>query len=334
MPNSSKDAKPRPVDALFGESTASSAPGYVVEPPLPATTVTPPAPEPFATSKFASIPPMRAAPEVAPPTPRSEPSASADFIVPPAQPAPAAPTSVSFKLDDPRFAGLSFKIEGLYDDVKIELRDSAAVADYCLRLLLQARQACENREYASAEYFVQTVDARLKRSERSRHAARSPIVWLLWLWELVALGVAGGLIALTYVVNLTLFGLPVAPEFIVLLRAMGWGAVGGVIGALYNLPWFFQFREYDPAFNMSYFARPLQGGLVGAVLFLLSQAGILAGSIVLGDVKIGPIFLYVFAVLAGFKVEYVTEFLDGLMKVAFRVPQTPRGMQPPQPPTK
>ncbi len=323
MPNPNKDTRARPVDALFGASTAPAAPAYLVEPPVPTTTVSPPAPDRTPGAELAAIPPTRPAAEVAPPTPRRE---TPDEVAPPAQPAPGAPPLAEPVLpparsDDPRFAGLSFKIEGLYDDVKIELRDSATVAEYCLGLLFKARQACEQRDYAAAEYFVQVVDARLKLSEQSRRAARSPVVWLLWLWELAALIASGALIAISHILNLTLFGLPVATEFIVLLRAMGWGAFGGVLGALYNLPSFIQARRYDPAYNMSYFARPLQGLLIGAVLFLLSQAGILAGNLMVGEVKIGPIFLYVFAVLAGFKVEYVIEFFDGILRAMFRQPK-------------
>jgi hypothetical protein len=78
-----------------------------------------------------------------------------------------------------------------------------------------------------------------------------------------------------------------------------------------------QRREYDPAYAMHYFARPILGTLLGALLFVISQAGILAGNLIIGDFKAGPIFLYVFAVLAGFKQEYVGEFFDNLMKAMF-----------------
>lgn len=308
MPNPSK---PRPVDALFGDENAPALPSYIVEPAQPVTTVAPPPPDPPPPS--APVVPPAAAATTAPP-PVFEPD------VPTPEPifVPHQPRA----LDD-RFAPLAERIERLYGEVKMDLRDSQAATDFCFGLLMQARQAVETRDYARAEFCIQSVDAKLKRSQRSMKAARGLGVVFLWLWELLALAVGGGLLALTYVVNLTLFGLPIAPELIVLLRAAGCGVIGGVLGALYNLPWFIQFREYDPAYAMNYFARPFVGALLGLVLFLVSQAGILAGNLVVGDVKIGPIFLYVFAILAGFKQEYVGEFFDGIMRAIFRAPKPP-----------
>ncbi len=330
MPNSNDGTRRRPVDALFGNDSASAARQYVVEPPQPSTTVNPPPPEtgleaaedPVAMS---STPVYTRESVVTTPSPLIE----SESYLPASEPVASVP--VSTRPEDPRFLTLSFQIERLYDEVKVHLRDSHVATNYCFDLLLQARQAYERRDYASAEFFIQSTDAKLKRSVKSAETAHSPTILFLWLWELFALLFAGAMIALTYVVNLTLFGLPVAQEFVVLLRATGWGVVGGVLGAIYNLPWFFQFREYDPAYNMDYFARPFKGLLVGAVLFLISQAGILAGNVVLpGDIKIGSFLLYVIAALAGFKQEYVTEFFDSVLKTIFRIPQIPNGLKPPK----
>ncbi len=290
--------KRRPVDALFGDDAAHTTPNYIVEPPQPANRITPPSIEPAVSS------PLENAPE--PLVQASEPiaiTAATD----------ERPTSFTGS-EDPRFLTLSFQIERLYDDVKAQLNDSPKTSSACFDLLLQARQAYERRDYARTEFFIHATDAKLKRSAASAQASRRPIMVVLWAWELVALLIGGGIVALSYVTGLTLFGLPVAPEFIVLLRTLGWGMIGGAMGAAYNITRDVQRREFDPAYTMHYFARPLIGLLYGAVLFVLSQAGILAGNIILGDFKVGPIFLYVFVVLAGFKQEYVGEFLDNLMK--------------------
>ena len=310
MPNPSK---PRPVDALFGDDNAPALPNYIVESPPPVTTVSPPPPDatPPSAPIVPSAPTAPAPPTLEPDIPTPEP-----IIVPHAR-----------RSDDARFAPLAERIERLYGEVKMDLHDSKVATDFCFGLLLQARQAVEARDYARAEFCLQSVDAKLKRSQRSMKAAFSLGVIFLTLWELIAVAVGGGLLALTYVVNLTLFGLPVVAELVVLLRALGWGMIGGGFGGLFNLPWFIQFREYDPAYAMNYFARPFIGALLGAILFLVSQAGILAGNFVVGDVKIGPIFLYVFAVLAGFKQEYVGEFFDGVMRAIFRPPKPPVSKQ-------
>ena len=220
--------------------------------------------------------------------------------------------------EDPRFLTLSFQIERLYDQVKNDLRDSPKVTEYCFDLLLQARQAYEHRDYAHTEYFIQATDAKLKRAAKSVQAARHPILIGLWAWEIVAIVLGGGIVAISYITGLTLFGLPVNSDLLILLRALGWGMIGGVFGAITGLPRSIQSRDYDPASDMNYFAHPFIGLLIGAVLFVISEAGIIAGNIVIGSVQVGPIFLYVFAALAGFKQEYVVEFFDGILKAIFR----------------
>lgn len=304
MPDSTK---PRPIDALFGDENAAALPNYVVEAAQPATFVTPPPPD-ATPARAPDIVANTDAPMPPPPLLATDTDNAAFANIP-------LPTA---EKPEDRFTALGERIERLYSEVKIDLPDSKIVTEYCFDLLRQARQAVEARDYARAEFFIQLVDAKLKQSQRSIKAARGLGMILIVLWQLMALVAGGGLIAMTYVVNLTLFGLPVAPDFLILLRALGWGMLGSMIGALYNLPRAIVWREYDSAYAMHYVARPFVGALLGALLFLLSQAGIVAGTLVIGDVKIGPIFLYVFAFLVGFKQEYVGEFFDGIMRAMFR----------------
>ncbi len=323
-------ARRRPVDALFGEATSSS-PSYVVEPPQPDTTVSPPSPDEITASLTVDAEPaVEPMTEQTPELPAvfTEPESQTEQAVsetnattpaPTPAPAPLFSDLPPLSADDSRFLTMSDRIERLYGEVKLDLGDSQVATEYCFGLLMQAREACEQRDYARSEYFVQLVDAKLKRSSRSNKSSHGIAIVLLWVWELIALVLGGAMIAMTYVPSLTLFGLPVASELIILLRALGWGMIGGVIGAMNNLPKFVQFREYDPASNMEYFAHPFKGGLLGALFFLISQAGILAGNVILpGGTVVGPLFLYVFAALAGFKQEYVIEFFDTLLKTIFR----------------
>jgi len=61
MLSPSRSAKRRPVDALFGESVATVvAPTFLVEPPQPVTTVSPPMPEALPTAEIAVPPPPAA----------------------------------------------------------------------------------------------------------------------------------------------------------------------------------------------------------------------------------------------------------------------------------
>jgi hypothetical protein len=350
MLDQKSSAPRRPVDALFGESGALNAPNFVVEPAQPATTVTPPAldlfPEPVtASARQVSEPEIPAEPApifsdetIEPaftlPTPepseRTAESFDTDLHDHPLMPDFAAPPRASDQslFDAPRsderlISDIAYKIERLYDDIKMDLPDSPSVAAECMALLKRAREAQVRRDVATAEFLTQTVDARLKRSVKSLRAARGPILIGLWAWEIFMLALFGGLLAITFVKDLTLFGLPVAGELLALLRAIAWGGIGGMLGAGISLVRFIQQRDYDPAFNMHYLVRPLFGALIGAVLFLIAQAfaftGIVASATAKpGDLAAGSVVLYLVAVFVGYKQEYILEFFDGILRALFR----------------
>jgi hypothetical protein len=211
-------------------------------------------------------------------------------------------------LNQDRYAAeLNERIEKLYARVQQETSNSRLVAEYGMALLLKARQAYATQDYPSAEFHLQSVDARLQRSAASQQAARRPSVGIILLWQLGALVASGAAIAMSYIINLTLFNLPVLPEGIVLMRALAWGALGGAFGALTNIVMAMRRHEYESAATLGYFARPVFGGILGGIFFLLSQAGVIAGPIVINNTSLGPLFLYVFAVLVGFKQEAVIE---------------------------
>jgi len=345
------DVPKRPVDALFGDSGANDAPNYVVEPPQPVNEITPPMietfPEPVphapateevglpaeSETAWMPAPPLAREVEPAPLYETATPALDTSAPAPLDESAPSAfdlPAPSYTPRSEERFAtDISFRIERLYDDVKMDLPDSPVVARECMLVLRDARDAFLKRDYATAEFLAQSVDARLKRSVKSTRAAKSPVVLGVWAWQVFALILFGGLLAITFIQNLTLFGLPVASELIAFLRVLAWGGIGGVFGGAYNLLWYLQHRDYDPAFNINYVVRPFLGVLVGAVLFLIAQAflftGIVASSVSkAGDVAAGSAVLYVVTVFAAFKLDYVIEYFDGLIKAVVRGPKSPR----------
>ncbi len=316
--------KPRPVDALFGDAPG---PTFIVDAPQPVTTVTPPPLEDLpAPAPLASFTP--------PPAPASVSPES--FFAP--MPASAATRRALTPDDEKFFIALPGAIRQLYNDIETQLTDSASIAVECMKMLRQARAAYQSGDFASAEFFVASVRAKIRVSARSASASRRLVVWILWLWQLGMLGFAVYAVAITFIAYLTIFGILINPTFTVPLRAIGWGVIGGVIGALYAMLRTIQRREYDPAGEPGFFARPVLGGLIGAVLFLLSQAGILAGGGASPEIKpdeipVGPVLLNLFAAFAGFKQEYVFEFFDNLLRSIFRLdkparpePQAPKDL--------
>ena len=336
MPSQPNDStKRRPVDVLFGDKDSHPSPNYLVESPQPITTVSPPSPDETAKPALAPTPPPPVSPKPAPAFSQSNGKPQMPISAPtlvssmPAIPPPIPHAGPTFDPEpviahpivapnqDRYVADLSARIEKLYARVKQSTSDSRVVADDCVALLLKARQAYATRDYPNAEFHLQSVEARLQRSEASQQASRRAVVWVILLWELIALAASGFAIAMSYIVNLTLFGLPVLPEGIVLMRAVTWGALGGAFGAMTHLVRSMRNREYESSSNPGYFLRPVFGGMLGAIFFLLSQAGVIAGNVVWDNVQLGPLFLYVFAVLVGFKQETVVEMLGNVVKTVF-----------------
>jgi hypothetical protein len=333
MPSQPNDStKRRPVDVLFGDKDSHSSPNYLVESPQPITTVSPPSPDETAKPAQAPTPPPPISPKPAPAFSQSNgkpqmPVSAPTFVSSmPTTPPPMPHTAPSFDPEpviahpiaapnqDRYVADMSTRIEKLYERVKQSTPDSRVVANDCMALLLKARQAYATRDYPHAEFQLQSVEARLQRSEASQQASLRVIVWIIVLWELIALAASGFAIAMSYIANLTLFGLPVLPEGIVLMRAITWGALGGAFGAMTSLASRIRNREYEASSNVGYFLRPVFGGILSSIFFLLSLAGIIGGYVVFNNTQLGPLFLYVFAVLIGFKQEAVIEILGNVVK--------------------
>ncbi|MCL4395314.1 MAG: hypothetical protein M1482_11025 [Chloroflexi bacterium] len=322
-----------PVPAPAPAAAPSPAPPALIPPaaptPIPQAepALTPASQEPVAPPSSAPAPPP-----VVPATPVRETVSSiparveaATPVRPPLVPAALAPQRsrplATFDTDAsiaPAPPTPPDRIEKLYELVKFQAADSSIVADECMDLLLRAREAADRQDSAGAEYFAQTVEARLRQSAISRQAAHKPGVMLLWLWLLASLTLDLLTLGFSYVLDLTFFGLAVAPAAIVLLRALIWASLGGVLGALSNLSWAVRRREYDTEYAMGYFARPIVGAILGGVLFVLSQAGIVAGNVAVGDTQVGPLFLYVFAALIGFGQDAVTGALRGAVRAVSR----------------
>lgn len=341
------NVRPRAVDVLFGDAPQpqSAAPVLVVEtaqpvesPPSPVPqSATPPAP--VAAPRPTPTRPPSVSPQYMPPPPRRTSPAALDalFGVSDTAPSPAPrlapPSAAAISRDQSQYgAYLSDMIRNMYEQVTIQLADSPTVSEYCMGVLLKAREAYQSGNLPLAEFYAESVDAKLKRSARSVQASSGMGVWLLWLWLFAMLAVGGFLIGVTYVSNLTFFGSLVMPELLIAMRVVGWGMVGGVISAMYNMPRFVQFREYDPAYGMNYFSRPLQGLLAGALIYLISQTFLAATPRPNpGEVPVGPFLVYIVAAFVGFGQQYVWEFFDSILRAIFRNPQT-SGLTPPRPP--
>lgn len=227
-------------------------------------------------------------------------------------------------------------IDSLYQKTIETVGDSPGVVAYCLDLLKKARLALLTgstaEDLSQAEFYIEEVRSKLSRSRDPIPAGEmlnvvGLLIWTVAFWVLCLPLALLPWFAPTGVISYWNLKIPV--ELIPLLATVGWGGTGGVIGALYNITWFVQMREYDPAYNLDYFLRPIKGFIAGGVMMLIFTAGIatLNGpQAALGADKASLSFalVYLGAALAGFKQEYVYEWFDSILKVFFRAPTTPK----------
>jgi hypothetical protein len=306
VPDRNVARKRRPVDVLFGDRSAAY-PDYVIESPQPVTTVSPPPPLLTLIVEPEPVPPLLVMPV-------EEPLAE---IAPVAALPPLSedkPTSEPEPITVSETAATQDRISQLYDEVRIQLGDTPGVSRECMELLLEARIAFTEGNFAVAEFYAESVDARLTECALSQQASRRPVVWIISLWNLVMLLAAGAILVGTYVSTLTLFGVTLAPEVLLLLRTVAWGVIGAVLGVTITLVRAIRRREYDPANELGYFAKAVVGAEFGAVFFILFQGVVVIGNLAAGVVQLLHIFMYLLAMLVGFGQDTITEFFSSVRK--------------------
>lgn len=237
-----------------------------------------------------------------------------------------------FKVDEATVKALRerlFKEIGeLYQLTCDTVCDSPQVANFAFDLLKKARlnllSSNTAGDLSEAEFFIERVRSKISRSRDPIPADQRKNLWGIVIFQVITLAISTVLISLPWLPDGTTilsyrFGTDATTKvFLALLAALGWGGIGGVIGTLYNLPWFVQMREYDPAYNLTYVAGPIKGFVVGGVIFLFISAGIISSN-TSGDVN-KFLFAYVVSFLFGFKQEYVFQLFDDLLKVILRAP--------------
>ena len=263
---------------------------------------------------------------------------SAERIAP-AVPALAVKNAIT--VDDGRVKELRDRlikdIDELYQKTVETVGDSPGVVAYCLDLLKKARLALLTgstaEDLSQAEFYIEEVRSKLSRSQDPIPAGEKKNVVGLLLWTVSFWVLCLPLALLPWFAptgQIAYWNLRIPIELIPLLATVGWGGTGGVIGTLYNMTWFVQMREYDPAYNLDYFLRPIKGFIAGGVMMLIFTAGIATlngpqAALGADKASLGFALVYLGAALAGFKQEYVYEWFDSILKVFFRTPpSTPK----------
>jgi hypothetical protein len=219
----------------------------------------------------------------------------------------------------------------LYNDVETLLAkatssSSPAVAEYSLDTLRKARlmvvASNSPEELTQAEYLVERVRGRLNRAMTMVPPGQFWNMLGILAWSFLFF-VACLPLAVSFLYpedTIRFVNLTFRREAIPFLAAFGWGGIGGVIGVFYNMTYFVQQRDYDPAYNLDYIVRPIKGFIVGGILMLISAFGSGAFGAPNGTGSNPMAFglVYLIAVLGGFKQEVIFDWFDAILKAALR----------------
>ncbi len=233
-----------------------------------------------------------------------------------------------------RFLELDQEIDQIYEQVRAEVGENKDITTECFNHLLKARDIVMRRDVAQiaqAEYEIEMARARLRRAAASARGARRNAWWILtwgFLWGMVFVALLVMLDS-TYAEDvLALLNLQsryIDPN--VLLPAMVWGGVGGVVAVWYSLFKHVSLRDFDSNFNISYVGKPFFGLVLGATVYMVIHLMVVSLGIWPADLPegineangptIAPWIIYLLAWASGFKENRVFGVVDQAMKRLF-----------------
>jgi hypothetical protein len=234
------------------------------------------------------------------------------------------------------------EIDAVYEQVIDQVGANDNITTDCFNQLLRARDIILRRDVArlaQAEYYIEQARARLRRAEASSKGAKRNAWWILgwgFLWAMVlisALVLLDSTLVQDAIDSLGLTGTFFNPD--ILLPAMVWGGLGGVVAIWYSLFKHVAQRDFDTSYNISYVGKPFFGLILGATVYmvvnlLIVSLGIWPANLPeeLGSMTIAPWIVYLLAWVSGFKENRIFGVVDYAMKRVFST----REAAPPSPP--
>lgn len=233
-----------------------------------------------------------------------------------------------------RIVELEQEIDRVYEQVRDEVGENKDITTECFNHLLKARDIIMRQDVgqlAQAEYEIEMARARLKRASASARGARRNAWWILawgFLWAMVFVALLVMLDS-TYAEEIIDF-LNIRSRYIdpnVLLPAMVWGGVGGVVAIWYSLFKHVSLRDFDSNYNISYVGKPFFGLVLGATVYMVIHLMIVSLGIWPGGLSggvdestgaaIAPWIIYLLAWASGFKENRIFGVVDQVMKRLF-----------------
>ncbi len=262
-------------------------------------------------------PPLSDTPASLPPAPAAATEAPSDSRTAPAAPADPATLAQAEELRRRLWVEVEELYQSLNNTIGIRQRLFQETAN-----LLEGSRAALLRGLAGvseAEKLLRQAQGLLQAREDSRRWAATFGFGILG-YEVVFLAVFGAMLAFDRPLALWASGATRSAgagamrDILPFWYTMIWGGIGGVLGTLFALSRHAAvLQDFDRRYNMWYVVQPITGSILGAFVYLVLMAGLLAlGS----DVATAAGWLpAVLACLCGFRQKLVFGLLDRLMEV-------------------
>jgi hypothetical protein len=224
------------------------------------------------------------------------------------------------------FKELAKEIDAQYERILREnVSVSKPITDWAQNLLAEARGIVLAEEVAKlpiAEWDVEQVRARLDRAyESQEQAKRYSVPILIWgfAWFLLFVYLVFNptlVLQLLHVGNFS--DVLLDPQ--IFLQALFFGGIGGVAAVFYHLFKYMRARSFDSQYVLSYFGKPINGMIVGSIVYLTVFGARFVGLAVfqgqepLTDITGLRLVIYVLAIAAGFKENLAFDLLNRIVK--------------------
>jgi len=220
---------------------------------------------------------------------------------------------------------LMTEIDSLYGAASTQLAAHPEHSGTVLKLLHEARSILIERPYAfaDAELRMQAAKTLVKRTEDSRRLSNRNWPWLLiyellWAAALLAGLIFEGVLA-ARIGRLSYSGASTMQEIFPVWGTMMVGGIGGVVCALWSM-WYHisDKQDYDPQHNLWYMIQPVQGMVLGIIVYLVFAAGFLAFQTDITSPNVGAAAKYLpwlVAGIAGIRQTFFYELLDRIIGV-------------------
>jgi hypothetical protein len=202
---------------------------------------------------------------------------------------------------------------------------SKPITDWAQTLLAEARGIVLAQEVGKlpiAEWDVEQVRARLDRAyESQEQAKRYSVPILIWgfAWFLLFVYLIFNPTLVLQLLNVgSLSDILLDPQ--IFLQALFFGGIGGVAAVFYHLFKYMRARSFDSQYVLSYFGKPINGMIVGSIVYLTVFGARFVGLAVfqgeqpITDITGLRLIIYVLAIAAGFKENLAFDLLNRIVK--------------------